>query len=115
MGNSSPLETATQVIATPGDWRAMTGLLAVLLIIAGGFIGGILRGARIERDKRDERFGSIADRLAVSVDGMTEAIQGGDAQAMANMAVIQNEMTIAARQREQIARDLRDFNRANRK
>jgi hypothetical protein len=49
-GAASPsaAEQLTQVIATPGDFRAIVGVLALLLILAGGLLFAVFRSARAD-------------------------------------------------------------------
>jgi hypothetical protein len=104
IGSSSPMPDMTGVGQAAARMNDHTVELYFLLVmIAMQFIAA---GVTAYRN------GKTMERLAGAFDKVATSIQIGDAQAMANMAVIQHELGAAGRQREEIARKLRDFNRA---
>ncbi len=70
------------------------------------FMAVLLVALLIERGITGWRTASTTNRLATSIDKLREVIGNGDAQAMANMAVIQHELKEARDERKQIARNL---------
>jgi hypothetical protein len=105
-GSSSPLPdmgAVGQAAQHMNDQTAALYFMAVLLI-----------ALIIEKLLTGYRHGKTTERLAGAIDRLAGAIQSGDAQAMAMHAVMQNEMQSAARDRDKIARNLKDFNPAGR-
>lgn len=67
------------------------------------FMAVLLVALLVERGMTGWRSASTTNRLATSIDKLREVICNGDAQAMANMAVIQHELRMAREDRKRIA------------
>lgn len=46
--SSTPSEAITATLATQNDWRAISGLLALVIVFMSGLVLAILRGARAD-------------------------------------------------------------------
>lgn len=71
------------------------------------FMAVLLVALLIERGLTGWRSAKTSSRLATAIDKMTEVIRSGDAQSMANLAVILHELTEARSDRGKIQKELR--------
>lgn len=71
------------------------------------FMAVLLVALLIERGLTGWRSGKTSHRLASAIDKMTEVIRSGDAQSMANLAVILHELTEGRSDRTHIKEELR--------